>query len=481
MATAPDEDLVTRLVDGDQHALAAVYDRYADRIHDFCARMLHDRADAADATQDTFLLAARRAGTLREPGKLRAWLYAIARSQCLGRLRDRKRTAPSDELEPAVTDEDPGRGAEQAETAALVHAAAAGLDERDQAALHLHLRHDLDGQALADAMGVTPANARKIAQRVRDRLERSLTALVVARRGSDDCEELASILGDWDGELTPLLRKRVSRHVDGCETCDEERKRSMTPAALLAAMPIASAPDDLRTRLISSIQAGEGPSGAAGPQTWDPSGFPAGGVGAGRRFVAAVAGLVVVAMFLGGAILGVVFADDDPVVEATATTTSSTTTTTDPTTTSTTTTDPTTTTTTAPATTTTAPPTSIVEPPPVTAPIDRTPPRLEVTADPDTIQERGGFCTGPSTSTVVAAVEDDGGVSAVRFRWPGPDGEQVRLVRDAPYDVTVGPYPSGHHDQATTVVVEVEAFDRAGNLATETAEIVVTPAGNCLG
>lgn len=487
MAAAPDEDLVTRLVDGDQHALAAVYDRYADRIHDFCLRMLHDPADAADATHDTFLIAARRVGTLRDPGKLAAWLYAIARSQCLGRIRDRKRTAPADDLEPAVTSEDPGRGAEQAEVAALVHAAAAGLDDRDRAALHLHLRHDLDGQALADAMGVSPANARKIAQRVRGRLERSLTALVVARRGSDDCEELAAILGDWDGELTPLLRKRVARHVDGCEVCDDQRTRSLTPAALLAAMPMAPAPADLRTRVISSYAAGQPPSGAGGAEQWEPAGFPAGHGGAGRWFTVAIAALVVVAALLAGAILGAVGVDEeDPVVEtaadASATTTTESTTTEPTTTEPTTTTSSTTTTTEAgTTTTTTAPPPSIVEAPPVTAPGDRTPPALDVTADPDTIQERGGQCPGPYTSTVTAAAEDDAGVSAVRFRWPGADGEQVRLVRDAPYQVTVGPYPSGSHDGTTTVPVAVEAFDEAGNVVTDEAEVIVTPAGTCLG
>jgi DNA-directed RNA polymerase specialized sigma24 family protein len=46
-------------------AFAQIYDRYADRLHNFCVGMLRDRDGAADCVQDTFCLAP----TLREPDK----------------------------------------------------------------------------------------------------------------------------------------------------------------------------------------------------------------------------------------------------------------------------------------------------------------------------------------------------------------------------------------------------------------------------
>ncbi len=57
---ATDTELVTRYVAGDRQALAEIYDRYADRIHDLCVAMLGVSDDAADAFSDTFLVAARR-------------------------------------------------------------------------------------------------------------------------------------------------------------------------------------------------------------------------------------------------------------------------------------------------------------------------------------------------------------------------------------------------------------------------------------
>ena len=66
-----DAELVRAATAGDRGAFAAIYDRYADRLHDFCWSVLRDRDEAADATQDAFLVAAERLGQLRDPERLR--------------------------------------------------------------------------------------------------------------------------------------------------------------------------------------------------------------------------------------------------------------------------------------------------------------------------------------------------------------------------------------------------------------------------
>src|SRR6266508_935022 len=89
-----DAELVSAAMAGDRGAFAAIYDRYADRLHDFCWSLLRDRDEAADATQDAFLVAAERLGQLRDPERLRPWLYAVARSQALRRAPARHRRRP---------------------------------------------------------------------------------------------------------------------------------------------------------------------------------------------------------------------------------------------------------------------------------------------------------------------------------------------------------------------------------------------------
>ena len=259
-----DAELVRAATAGDRGAFAAIYDRYADRLHDFCWSVLRDRDEAADATQDAFLVAAERLGQLRDPERLRPWLYAVARSQALRRVRARSRLAPEEDMTDLPdTATGPEQSAHQADLRDLVWNAAAGLSERDRALLDLHLRHGLEGADLGQAIGVEPAHAYVLLTRLRDQVERSLGALLVARLGRDDCPDLSRVLADWDGRFSPLIRKRVARHVDSCEVCGAARRKLASPLALLAAVPPMPAPAYLRGRVLERVQltAGSGSGG----------------------------------------------------------------------------------------------------------------------------------------------------------------------------------------------------------------------------
>ncbi len=297
-----DTQLVERLASGDTSALGDLFRIYGDRLHDYCWSVMGSPHDAADAVQDTFLLAAERIGQLRDPNKLRPWLYAIARNECLRRVRDR--STPVDRFDELTSDEDLAEGVQQDELAELVRSAAAGLDPRDRAVLDLQLRHGLEGGDLADALGVKTSHAYVLVGRVRDRVERSLVALLVARRGRRNCEELAALLRNWDGGLTPLLRKRVARHVDDCDICERTRAMVASPIALLAAVPLMPAPAELHTRLTSHSTPVAPSEAASSALSHDSSGFPRAAAGTrGAGWIARVAGAA--ALVVAGVVLAV--------------------------------------------------------------------------------------------------------------------------------------------------------------------------------
>jgi RNA polymerase sigma factor (sigma-70 family) len=230
--------IVERARSGDRAALGEIYEEYGDRLYDFCFRLLRNRDAAADAVQDTFVLAAQRLHQLRDPERLRAWLYAIARHVCFRGLARSKREVVLDDVV-AVDDETEIvlNAFSEAAAIALVRDAAAGLADRDRLVLELHERHGLDGDELAAAIGVAQSNPYSLVHRARAQLERAVSVLLVARMGRGRCAELDAVLGDWDGSLTPLLRKRIGRHVDNCAACAEV-KRNANPLTLLAAIPI---------------------------------------------------------------------------------------------------------------------------------------------------------------------------------------------------------------------------------------------------
>ncbi len=254
-----DGDLARAAADGDRDALAEIYDRFADRLYDFCVGLIGDRDAAADCVQDAFCVAATDLGGLREPDKIRPWLYSIARHQAMRRLRHRYREEVSDELPDMVSHEaSPETLAGQSELARLVAEAAGGLSDRDRELLNLSYRHGLDGPEIAETLGVTLSSANTMVFRLRQTVERCLGALLVARgaQGNPDaCTDLAAILNGWDGQFTVLMRKRMARHIDSCHTCKQDQRRQVNPVALLGGAPVfIPAPAWLRRQTLDRVE-----------------------------------------------------------------------------------------------------------------------------------------------------------------------------------------------------------------------------------
>jgi RNA polymerase sigma factor (sigma-70 family) len=232
-----DAEIVASIVAGDPSGLAAAYDKYAGDLYGYCRSLLRDPNDAADAVQDTFVIAASRLAGLRDPERLRAWLFAVARNQSLHRLKSRQAATPlQDAPEPVDDSVDLGAEAERAETVALVRAAVGGLNNGERDVINQY-RHGLDVSEVAAVLGVSRNHAHTLFSRARDQLEASVAVLLVGRTGRRDCATLDNLLGDWDGRLTALLRKRVGRHIDRCRVCSDRRRRELTPALLYGLSP----------------------------------------------------------------------------------------------------------------------------------------------------------------------------------------------------------------------------------------------------
>ena len=232
-----DSDIVASIVAGDPEGLAAAYDRYSGPLFGYCQSLLRERDDAADAVQDTFVIAASKLGRLRDPERLRAWLFTVARNECLHRLKSRRAAAVLADL-PEQPDEsvDVGGEAERAESRALIRAAVDGLNDGERDVIN-QVWHGLEIPEVAMALGVSRNHAHSLFSRARDQLEASVAVLVVGRSGRKDCAALDQLLHGWDGRLTAPLRRRVGRHIDRCSVCSDRRRRELRPAALLSVAP----------------------------------------------------------------------------------------------------------------------------------------------------------------------------------------------------------------------------------------------------
>jgi RNA polymerase sigma-70 factor (ECF subfamily) len=79
--------LVARLKEGDRDAARQVYERLSGPVFSLAWRLLKDRQNAAEATQDTFVDVIEQASTLENPAALGPWVRRIAINHCLARLR----------------------------------------------------------------------------------------------------------------------------------------------------------------------------------------------------------------------------------------------------------------------------------------------------------------------------------------------------------------------------------------------------------
>ncbi len=70
--------LVEELRAGSEQAFAWLLARYHQPIFSLLARTVHDRADAADLTQEVFVKVFRGLGTFHGQSSLRTWIYRIA-------------------------------------------------------------------------------------------------------------------------------------------------------------------------------------------------------------------------------------------------------------------------------------------------------------------------------------------------------------------------------------------------------------------
>ncbi|MEU6785694.1 RNA polymerase sigma factor SigM [Nonomuraea sp. NPDC051941] len=103
-----DAELLTAHINGDPHAFSEIVKRHRDRMWAVALRTLGDPDEAADAVQDAFVSAYRKAATFRGEAAVTTWLHRIVVNACLDRMRRKSvRPVADDELIEAAERESP--------------------------------------------------------------------------------------------------------------------------------------------------------------------------------------------------------------------------------------------------------------------------------------------------------------------------------------------------------------------------------------
>jgi RNA polymerase sigma-70 factor (ECF subfamily) len=184
----PERLLVARLRRKEPAAFELLVKTRKDRVYDFCVRMLGDREEAFDVTQDVFISIHAHLESFRSDATLSTWIFRIAKNHCLNRLKYLKRRGRgrSDELgevsEQAITDalgppRQPDELMEVARQKALIHRAVSMLEEDQRMLVALR---DIEGLSYEEIMEITElpeGTVKSRLHRAREKLAGILAAL----------------------------------------------------------------------------------------------------------------------------------------------------------------------------------------------------------------------------------------------------------------------------------------------------------------
>jgi len=168
---------------GDREAFGQLVERYQSLLCSLAYSHCGDLARSEDLAQDTFVIAWRRLGELREPAKLRAWLCGIVRNLAANASRrEWRRGGPAEPLEaiPEQTtpEEDPAAQAVTHEEAALLWRSLAGLSATYREPMVLFYRQGRSVAEVAQAMELTEEAVKQRLTRGRAMLRDELATLV---------------------------------------------------------------------------------------------------------------------------------------------------------------------------------------------------------------------------------------------------------------------------------------------------------------
>lgn len=181
-----DEALLGLYAGGDARAAALLTERLAPRVFAHAQRMLDDRAEAEDVTQEAMLRLFRQAPAWTAGGaKVSTWLFRVTANLCIDRLR-RRRGVPLDTVpEPADGQASAAERLQQKSRSGALQAALMTLPERQRQAVVLRHLEGFANPEIAEVMDIGVEAVESLIARGK----RGLTAALAGRREELGYEE----------------------------------------------------------------------------------------------------------------------------------------------------------------------------------------------------------------------------------------------------------------------------------------------------
>lgn len=183
LAEIDDRLLMRRHVEGDAEAFGEIYRRHRDRMWAVAVGVCGDREIAAEAVQEGFVSAFRRAGSYRGDAAVTTWLHRIVVNACIDLTRKVRPTSElTDEVIASVPPAADATG--KVDTRLAVHEALTRLSDEHRVALVLVDMHGLPVAEAAQILDIPTGTVKSRCSRGREALGKILAAAGVGVDGT---------------------------------------------------------------------------------------------------------------------------------------------------------------------------------------------------------------------------------------------------------------------------------------------------------
>ena len=150
-------ELVARMRKGESDAFQLVMDQWQHRVYNFALRYSNDQHFAHEVVQKTFIQVFEKIDQLKDPSKLRSWLYKIASNNCCSEGRLKSRHQHSDmEQQVAISEIDhdtPARRYEKKELTIMVKEVLQQIPADQRQVIIMKEYEGLKFREIADVLG----------------------------------------------------------------------------------------------------------------------------------------------------------------------------------------------------------------------------------------------------------------------------------------------------------------------------------------
>jgi RNA polymerase sigma-70 factor (ECF subfamily) len=170
-----DQLYIEKVIKGDTNSFSFLVDKYKDLVFSLALKVLKNREEAEEVSQDTFVKAYRSLGKFKGDSKFSTWLYKIAYNNCMDRVKKISKSYNTDTIDEVVENrikatEDVLQTIERKERALIIKECLLELPEDERSILWFFYFEELSLKEIAEVTTFSESNIKVKLHRARKKL-----------------------------------------------------------------------------------------------------------------------------------------------------------------------------------------------------------------------------------------------------------------------------------------------------------------------